>query len=189
MTQAQDTPDVVDELTSDHNEAVALLGQIATTADPAQQRDLADTVIGEVVRHSVAEEMYVYPAIRDHVPDGEKVVAHDTEEHKAIERVMKELESADPAEARFAELVGEMTNKLRHHAQDEEAEQFPALRSAVPRETLVELREKVLTAKKIAPTRPHPSAPNAELFHKLVGPGVGMLDRMRDKLTGRSSSA
>lgn len=189
MTQAPDTRDVVDELTTDHNEAIALLDQLATTVDPAQRRDLADAVIGEVVRHAVAEEMYVYPAMRDHVPDAEKAVAHDIEEHKDIERVMKQLESADTAEPRFAALVAEMTDKLRHHAQDEEAEQFPALRNSVPRETLVDLREKVQTAKKIAPTRPHPSAPNAELFHKIVGPGVGMLDRMRDKLTGRATSA
>lgn len=187
MTQA-DARDVVDELTTDHNEALELLGRIPATSDPQERRDLADTVIGEVVRHSVAEEMYVYPAMRDHVPDGEKAVQHDTEEHKELERVMKQLESADPADARFDELVGEMTEKLRHHARDEESEQFPALRAGVPRETLVELREKVETAKKLAPTRPHPNAPNAEMFHKLVGPGVGMLDRMRDKLSGRSTS-
>ncbi|MCU1564171.1 MAG: cation-binding protein, partial [Arthrobacter sp.] len=34
-------------------------------------------------------------------------------------------------------------------------------------------------------TRPHPHAPHSELFHKTVGPGVGMIDRLRDKLTGR----
>jgi hypothetical protein len=46
---------------------------------------------------------------------------------------------------------------------------------------------KVETAKKIAPTRPHPLAPNNQVFHKLVGPGVGLVDRLRDKLTGRST--
>jgi hypothetical protein len=50
---------------------------------------------------------------------------------------------------------------------------------------LVELGEKVQTAKKLAPTRPHPSAPHSELFHKTLGPGVGLIDRLRDKLTGR----
>jgi hypothetical protein len=30
-------------------------------------------------------------------------------------------------------------------------------------------------------------APNAELFHKMVGPGVGLVDRLRDKLTGRNA--
>ena len=45
------------------------------------------------------------------------------------------------------------------------------------------------TAKKVAPTRPHPGAPNNELFHKLAGPSVGMVDRLRDKLTGRAKQA
>ena len=27
--------------------------------------------------------------------------------------------------------------------------------------------------------------PHPELFHKTVGPGVGIIDRLRDKLTGR----
>lgn len=44
---------------------------------------------------------------------------------------------------------------------------------------------KVEAAKKLAPTRSHPSAPRSELFHKSVGPGVGMVDRLLDKLTGR----
>ena len=46
---------------------------------------------------------------------------------------------------------------------------------------------KVETAKKLAPTRPHPGAPNNQLFHKLAGPGVGMVDRLRDRLAGRAT--
>jgi hypothetical protein len=80
-----------------------------------------------------------------------------------------------------------MREKLSHHARDEETEQFPRLRQEVPREQLVELRGKVETAKKLAPTRAHPNAPNTELFHKLVGPGVGLVDRLRDKLTQRAN--
>lgn len=64
----------------------------------------------------------------------------------------------------------DLTDRLRHHAQDEETEQFPRLRERVAREKLVELRERVDTAKKLTPTRPHPGAPNNELFHKLVVP-------------------
>jgi hypothetical protein len=51
----------------------------------------------------------------------------------------------------------------------------------------VKMREQVETAKKIAPTRPHPNAPNNEVFHKMVGPGVGLMDRVRDRLTGRTT--
>lgn len=180
--------DVVDELTTDHREALELLDSIGTSGDNSERRELADTVISEVVRHAVAEEMYVYPAMRKHLPDGEEAVQHDIEEHKELERVMKELEGTDPSEPSFQSLVREMTEKLRHHAHDEESEQFPRLREAVPHQELVEMREKVETAKRIAPTRPHPDAPNNELFHKLVGPGVGLVDRLRDKLTNRSNA-
>jgi hemerythrin superfamily protein len=181
-------PDVVDELTSDHREALALLDRLANSTDADQRRDLADTVIAEVVRHAVAEEMYVYPAMREHVPDGEQAVGHDIEEHKQLEETMKQLEAVDPGEPRFDSLVREMTEQLRHHAYDEETEQFPRLRELISRDELVRLREKVDTAKKLAPTRPHPSAPNSELFHKLAGPGVGMVDRLRDRLAHRSTA-
>lgn len=76
---------------------------------------------------------------------------------------------------------------LAHHAKDEEEDQFPKLRAHLPQEQLEELGEKVEQAKKVAPTRPHPSAPHSELFHKTVGVGVGMVDRLRDKLTGRAT--
>ena len=77
MTDQRTDTDVIDELISDHQEALKLLDQITSITDPDQRRDLADTVISEVVRHSVSEEMYVYPAMREYVPDGEQAVHHD----------------------------------------------------------------------------------------------------------------
>ncbi len=188
MTASTGNQDVVDILTTDHHEVLALVGQIPT-ADPAQRRDMADTVIAELMRHSVAEEMYVYPAMRDHLPDGDSKVQHDIEEHQQLEEVMKELEGIDAADPRFLEALGRLEAVLRDHISDEESEQFPVLRARLSSEQLLELGRKVETAKKAAPTRPHPAAPHSALFHKLVGPGVGMVDRLRDKLTGRSNSA
>jgi hypothetical protein len=76
---------------------------------------------------------------------------------------------------------------LRHHVNEEESKQFPELRAHIPAEKLIDMGQKVETAKQLAPTRPHPSAPHSELFHKTVGPGVGMVDRLLDKLTGRQT--
>ena len=139
--QRTDT-DVIDELISDHQEALKLLDQIPSITDHDQRRDLADTVISEVVRHSVSEEMYVYPAMREYVPDGEQALQHDTQEHQQLEEIMKQLEGVPASEPRFDALVGELTEKLRHHAQDEETEQFPQLRTYAPGEELVKLRER-----------------------------------------------
>jgi hemerythrin superfamily protein len=179
--------DVVDILTTDHHEVTALLAQVRVEADPERRRDLTDTVISELVRHSVAEELYVYPAMREHLPNGDEAVEHDTTEHKDIEKTLKQLESADVTEPRFDELLAHLDEVLADHVQDEERDQFPLLRTHVPREQLVELARKVEAAKKVAPTRPHPGAPNNPVFHRLVGPGVGLVDRLRDKLSGRNA--
>jgi hemerythrin-like domain-containing protein len=185
MTTSETSEDVVDVLISDHRDVTALIANIWSVADPMIRRDLTDTAISELVRHAVAEEMYVYPAMKKHLPDGDKAVEHDIEEHKDLERAMKQLEAADVSSAEFDKALRELESLLTHHVEDEESEQFPELRRRIPREELVELAGKVETAKKLAPTRPHPAAPNSELFHKLVGPGVGLVDRLRDKLTGR----
>ncbi|MFF0945438.1 hemerythrin domain-containing protein [Kocuria sp. CPCC 205300] len=177
--------DVVDILTADHRDMLELIGRIKETPEADRRRDLADTLIAEVMRHAVAEEMYVYPAVEEHVPNGAEEVEHDKKEHDEIVQVMKRLEDADASGPAFLELVRELEAQLRHHIDDEESDQFPKLRAGIPTDQLVALGEKVQTAKKLAPTRPHPHAPHSELFHKTVGPGVGMIDRLRDKLTGR----
>ena len=180
--------DVVDVLTTDHREVVALLTTIKTTTDGEQRRDLTDTVISELIRHAVAEEMYVYPAMRKHLPDGDAAVEHDIAEHKELEATLKQLESADPLEPKFDELLRELESILADHVSDEESQQFPQLRARVPHDELVQIAQQVQSAKKLAPTRPHPLAPNNAVFHKVVGPGVGLVDRLRDRLSGRTTS-
>lgn len=177
--------DVVDILTADHQAMVDLLSTIETTPDAGQQRELADTVIAEVMRHAVAEEMYVYPAVEEHVPNGKEEVEHDKREHQELVELMKRLEGVDSHDPGFLATVREFDQLLRHHANDEESEQFPKLRASIPADKLVEMGHKVQKAKELAPTRPHPSAPHSELFHKTIGPGIGLVDRLRDKLTGR----
>jgi hemerythrin superfamily protein len=183
-----ETPrDVIDILVSDHREVTALIGNIWSVKDPMIRRDLTDTAISELVRHAVAEEMYVYPVMRKYLADGERAVTHDIEEHNEMERAMKRLEAVDVSGTEFDDALRQLESLLADHVRDEEAEQFPELRLLVPANELADLAGKVERAKKLAPTRPHPSAPNSELFHKLVGPGVGLVDRLRDRLKGRVS--
>jgi len=177
--------DVVDILTADHQDMLDLIGQIQQATTTEQRRDTVDTVIAEIMRHAVAEEMHVYPAMEEYLPNGSEEVEHDKQEHEELVDVMKKLEDVDADTQQFMSLVSELEAQLRHHVEDEEQEQFPGLRKHIPVDELKELGRKVEKAKSIAPTRPHPNAPHSELFHKTVGPGVGMVDRLRDKLTAR----
>lgn len=177
--------DVLDLLMQEHREVEALLDQISQPEQNPDSRDTADRVIAMLVKHSVAEEMYVYPVMEQYLPNGKQDVEHDKQEHQELEELLKQLEGLAPEEDDFAQCVSKIQEVLNDHVHDEEDEQFPRLREAVPADTLVDLRGKVEMAEKVAPTRPHPEAPHSELFHKVVGPGVGMVDRLRDALSGR----
>ena len=187
MFKANQEQDVVELLTEDHQDMLDLIGQIQQATTVEERRDTADAVIAEIMRHAVAEEMYVYPAMEKYLPNGAEEVEHDKQEHDELVDVMKKLEDADAESEEFMSLVKELESQLRHHVEDEEQDQFPGLREHIPADERIELGNKVAQAKSLAPTRPHPNAPHSELFHKTVGAGVGMVDRLRDKLTGRNT--
>jgi hemerythrin superfamily protein len=172
----------------DHRSVESVFGELEKdTGTPERRRELADHVIAELVRHSVAEEMYMYPVTREVLPDGDKIADHELEEHAEAEQVMKDLDGVDASDPKFDQLLGKLISDIRHHVEEEEADLLPRLQEACSEDQLRDLGEKVLKAKEIAPTRPHPAAPDKPPANKLLGPGVALVDRMRDALSGRTT--
>ncbi|WP_447002085.1 hemerythrin domain-containing protein [Saccharothrix isguenensis] len=179
--------DLVRVITADHREVERLFRELESgQGTPEHRRALADHVITELVRHSVAEEQFMYPAARKVLPNGDEVADHEIEEHAEAERVMKELEGVEPTDPRFDELLIELMREIRHHIKDEEEDLLPELASRCSAEDLQELGRKVIAAKKVAPTRPHPAAPDRPPANLLLNPGTGLIDRLRDALSGRN---
>ncbi|WP_067964747.1 hemerythrin domain-containing protein [Nocardiopsis trehalosi] len=186
MTTAQNAPDLIDVIVSDHREVERIFTELESAGLTAERRrDLVDHVVAELVRHSVAEEQYMYPAARKVLPDGDEIVDHELEEHAEAEQVMRDITRLDPGDPAYDERVRALIADIRHHIQDEERDLLPRLRSACDTTELRELGRKVLQAKKSAPTRPHPAAPDTPPLNKVLDPGAGLVDRMRDALTGR----
>ncbi len=179
--------DVVKELTTDHREVEELFAQIEAlpSGDP-QRKELVSDVTRELIRHAIAEEAYVYPEVRKVLPDGDTIADHELSEHSEAERTMKDLEKLDADDPQFDPLVSNLIGTIRHHIQDEETDLFPRLAGAVTQERLEKLGDQVRTAKSVAPTRPHPMAPDHPPFNKLLAPGAGLVDRARDFFSGRN---
>jgi hemerythrin superfamily protein len=177
---------VIDELMTDHREVAELFGRIEALPPGHKDRKVyADQATIELVRHSVAEEEYLYPAVREHLAGGDALADQELEDHAKAEQIMKDLESCEAGDAEFDRLMGELMTEIRSHIADEEGNLFPQLRAACTPDALDKLGDKVRQAKKMAPTRPHPSAPDKPPANKLLAPGAGMVDRMRDALSGR----
>ncbi|MEX0167876.1 hemerythrin domain-containing protein [Streptomyces sp. LMG1-1-1.1] len=180
---------VIDELMADHREVEEMFARIqAMTGTGKELRDLIDEITIELVRHSVAEEQYLYPAVREHVQDGGPMADKEIEDHGRVEKMLKQLEKMDTGDAQMSPLLQQLMNEVAAHVQDEESNLFPMLRQACTPQQLDDLGDKIRRAKAMAPTRPHPAAPSSPTASKLLAPGAGLVDRARDFVTGRGKS-
>ncbi|MEU3775810.1 hemerythrin domain-containing protein [Streptomyces sp. NPDC032472] len=180
---------VIDELMADHREVEEMFSRIhGMTGGGQELRDLIDEMTIELVRHSVAEEQYLYPAVREHVEGGGPMADKEIEDHGRVEKMLKQLEKMSPDDAQMGPLLRQLMDEVAAHVQDEETNLFPMLRTACTPQQLDDLGDKIRRAKSMAPTRPHPAAPSSPTASKLLAPGAGLVDRARDFVTGRGKS-
>ena len=178
--------DVISELSTDHREVDELFLEIEkATPGSYERKQLADQLTIELVRHSVAEEEHLYPAVRQYLPDGDALADKEIADHGRVEQLLKELEGLDADDPQFNHVIVKLRTEVQAHVRDEENNLFVRLRAACTLSDLEKLGDKIRTAKKLAPTRPHPSTPSSPPGNKLLAPGVGLVDRARDFVTGR----
>ncbi len=181
--------DLVDILTSDHRTIEALFFELEQGGgDSRRQRDLIDVTIAELMAHAVAEEQYLYPAARRYLPEGDELADRELAEHREAERLMDDLMSTDVEHPEFAPLVIRLIREVRRHVQEEESMIFPQLRAECTPDTLVDLGTKVISAKKLAPTRPHPASPHRPPLNKVAAPITGLIDQAVDAFADRPTS-
>jgi hemerythrin superfamily protein len=182
---------VIEVLEHDHREVEQMFDELESlrSADTdeakARRKELVDHVTIELVRHSVAEEVLVYPQVEKKVSEEE--VEHARKEHAEAEETLKKLEKLNPDDAGFDEELATLMGEIRHHIEDEEGEMFAHMRQAMDEEELRKLGGRVEAFKKVAPTRPHPNVPNEALPRMAAGPAASLFDRMRDLATGRGA--
>ena len=170
---------VVDLLQRDHEHVKALLDQL-TSSPPEGRHDLFSQLVVELVRHEVAEEVVVYPAIRSDVPDGSAEVKPRLREQSEAEEKLAKMEKLDPTTPEFASELAELRSAVLAHVQAEEESVFPLLRAVEDDDKLMEMGAKYERAKSGAPTHPHPHAPDTPPGNKILGPIAARFDKARD---------
>jgi len=189
---ADEQRDVIEILTADHREVEAMFIELETLlqtrsgTEDELRKDLADQITIELVRHAVAEEVAVYPMVKEKVSEEEAERAK--REHAEAEETMKRLERLDSDDATFEQEIRKLMSEIREHVAEEEGEMFPRMREVFTQEELTELGKRVEAIKAMAPTRPHPSVPNDPGKRLAVGPVAGLFDRLRDLASGRGVS-
>ena len=175
---------VAEVLAEEHRQIAGLAARL-TAAGPEQRGALRDVLAATVSRHLSGEEQYLYPAVRAAAPAAAARADAEVRADRELLLALRELSTADPAGPEFPTYVATVADLCRRHAEAAERELVPPLCAAATEEELVRLGNRVLVAEEAAPTRPHPATPATPPWNKVVDPAVGVLDKVRDALTGR----
>lgn len=180
---------LVDVLDEQLSTVTTLVDELRADATPDDRRkQLADVVVAEMSRQVSAERQYLYPTVRALLPDGEALAEAGGAKETALLRALKDLQGTGVADPQFQPRVDAVADIVRQHADDTAALLAP-LREAATDEQLIRLGNRVEMVKEAAPTRPHPGAPAARPWSAVVDPALGVVDKARDVLTGRTTYA
>ncbi len=175
------TQDAIQLLTTDHTEVEQMFTQVETLPEGDTRDETVAAIIRELSIHAAIEEQVLYPAMRKALPDGETLVQEAIDEHQQVKETLAAIERADTPADRGPLLV-QLIGNVRHHVDEEETELFPKLRASIGSDELQDMGSKLAAAKKMAPTHPHPNAPNTPPGNIVGGAAAAVLDKARDAL-------
>jgi hemerythrin superfamily protein len=169
-------------LKTDHKTVEALFKQFEKIGDngASKKKALVQKIIKELAVHAAIEEQVFYPAVRKAVKKAEDDVLEALEEHHIVKWVLSELDGMDPEEERFDAKVTVLMENVRHHVKEEEQELFPEVKKKMSAKELTVLGGLMEKAKRTAPTRPHPRAPDTPPGNIVAGRGAALLDKAKD---------
>lgn len=145
--------DAVALLANDHRSVEAMFrnllsGSSSGTPDVARST-VVERLIEELSVHAEIEEEHLYPAVRQHVPNGDELADHAEDEHQQVKEMLGQLEGMDPDSGEAEALIQELQQNMQEHVQEEEGPDglFAMLRSAMDSELLRELGSELAEAK------------------------------------------
>ena len=185
MTQVHQT-DLVNALIEDHIAVKGLFGRFDSLPTSEWEDAFCDLRVN-LVQHEVAEEEIVYPAFRRAMPDGGDIADARIAEQSMAEETLAQMEDMGVLADGFKALLEQLRDDVLAHAEKEEAQVFPVLRTSLDPKELHKLGELYERAKSAAPTHPHPHAPDTPPGNLLLGPVAALVDRVRDTMRGVGS--
>jgi hypothetical protein len=177
-----DDEDVITRLAREHRDVEG--GFQAIEADFGHASDAVvenfRQVVADLVRQSVAEEVHLYPLVRERLEGGDAIADRMIWQNHEAEKTMKAMESLPLRGVDFWHQFKILTNLVRQHSGEQEMHLLPELRRVLSADELVDLGRKMAATERTAPTRPHPNSPTEGGALAALAPGAGLVDRLRD---------
>jgi hemerythrin-like domain-containing protein len=189
INDPDDNHDAITVLVRQHNQVQYLLKQLQalpshTTGGSKEhisaRKSVVDMITVRLSEHETIEEEHFWPAVRKALPDGDQLADNALQQEQEGKDTLTELGKLDADSRDFDEHVEQFVMQVRKHVAFEELV-FGKMRETTDQADLDRLGEKLLSAMKTAPTRPHrrgPKRPGTAV--KAAAPGAAALDTARD---------
>jgi hemerythrin superfamily protein len=127
-----DSADWMDQVRIEHRAVDAAFEKLLASNDPIERANLRDAVADALALHSIQEETVLYPriALSGAAPTAQQLYA----DHAQVNVLLAELELLPKDHPAWATRVQNLRTIVQRHAQEEETQLYPQLRSKLPPE-------------------------------------------------------
>ncbi|KAJ5613367.1 hypothetical protein N7510_006561 [Penicillium lagena] len=173
---------ITDAIAKDHRLLESYYETIVRAEDADERTRFQNQFIWELARHSVAEELVVYPAMAKYLRNGDQPVDKDRQGHQTLKERLKNFQDLNCSDPRFIPTITMLMEDLSKHIHDEETMDLVKLEGAITAEESRRLAKSLRRTKIFVPSQAHPEAPDRPPFESAVGLLVAPFDHLRDIL-------
>jgi hemerythrin-like domain-containing protein len=154
-------------------------------AELQARNNMVTTLVIAESQHEAIEQQHFWPAVRQALPDGDALADRAIEQEDSAKHTLQKLEDGHAGDPEFEAALINFITAARKHIEFEQNTVWPLVQDVMSADELTDLGAKLEQAKAMAPTRPHPNTPSDPTVLETMGAGAAMVDKARDKLTGR----
>jgi hemerythrin superfamily protein len=134
--------DATQLLTGDHNRVRGLFARFKEAKesdDTSEMATVAAKIFEDLEAHTTIEEEIFYPAVRQMDEELVEDVEEGIQEHHVVKVLMEEMAGLEPGSDEWVAKMTVLIENVEHHAEEEEDEMFPEVRSAADGDALEQL--------------------------------------------------
>ncbi len=121
-------PDAIALLEADHRQVEEYFETYDGLTDDGEKKALADKICLALKVHTQIEEEFFYPPAREKTGDGD-LVDEAIVEHMGAKTLIAQIEAGRPGQPLYDAKIKVLSEQVRHHVEEEEAELFPEVRA------------------------------------------------------------
>jgi len=171
-------------ITKDHRELEQYYKEVVNNSNNFDhQQRYGNQFTWELARHSVGEELVVYPAFEKYLGTrGKEMAENDRQEHHTVKEMLKVFQGMKSSDPEYMDQLNKLWAPLAEHMQEEEENDMPALEEKL--EAAQGESQAMATSfgrtKAFVPSRSHPMAGEHPPFETVMGLLTAPIDHIGD---------